>query len=86
MFGIFSNKPLSQLSLEELKSQEQSTRTFVRWLGFLFVVLVVLIFIWTFMKGYHLSNIMLLVGLAFLNAVAAAQLKKIRSEINSRVQ
>ncbi len=85
MFGIFSNKPLSEMSLEELKSQEQSTRTFVRWSGLLFLVVVVLVFIWTFMKGYHLSNMIILIGLAFLNAIMAANLKKIRTEISSRV-
>ncbi len=84
MFGIFSNKPLSELSLEELKSQEQSTRRFVRWSGLLYLVIVVLVFIWTFMKGYHLSNMILLVGLPFLLAITAAKLKEIRSEISSR--
>ena len=33
MFGIFSNKALSELSLEELKSREKSAQTFLRWFG-----------------------------------------------------
>ena len=84
MFSIFSSKPLSELSLEELKSQEQSTQTFVRWLGVFFVLMVVIVFIWTYLKGYHTSNIMVLIGLSFFIALIATKLKNIRAEINSR--
>ena len=84
MFGIFSNKPLSELSLEELKSREQSTGIFVRWSGLLFLVVFVLVLIWSYMKGYHISNMMILVGLSFFLAFMAAKLKEIRSEISSR--
>ena len=84
MFSIFSNKLPSELSLEELKSQEQSTQTFVRWLGGFFVLMVVIVFILTFVKGYHTSNFMFLVGLSFFAALIADKLKKIRTEISSR--
>lgn len=76
---------MSELSLEELKRQEESTRTVVRWSVLLFSVVIVLVFIWTFLKGYHLSNMMILVGLSFLFAFTADKLKKIRAEISSRV-
>jgi len=84
MFSIFSNKPLSELSLEELKSREQSTRTLVRWLGVFILVMVFFVTIWTSMKGYHTSNIIFLSVTCFLPAMAAAKLKKIRTEISSR--
>lgn len=85
MFGIFSNKTLSELSLEELKSQEQSTQTSVRWSGIFVLVMIALVAFWTGMKGYHASNLIFLSATCLLPAMAAAKLKKIRAEISSRV-
>ena len=85
MFAIFSNKPLSELSLEELKSQKKSTQTFVRWWGGFVLVILVLVIIRTFMNGYHSSNFMLLIGTSPLLLITADKLKKIRVEIGSRV-
>lgn len=85
MFGIFSNKPLSELSLEELKSQERSAQTAVRWLGILVLVMLALVTFWITKNGYHTINIVFLSATCALPAMAAAKLKKIRSEINSRV-
>jgi Mg2+/citrate symporter len=85
MLGIFSNKPLSELSLEELKSREQSTQTFVRWWGGFVLVMLVLSIVWTFVKGYHSSNIMFLVGISPLLLLTTDKLKKIKVEISSRV-
>ena len=85
MFDIFSNKPLSELSLEELKSQEQSTRTLYRWsVGFVLVMIFFVAF-WTGMKGYNSINLIFLSATCALPAMAAAKLKKIRTEISSRV-
>jgi hypothetical protein len=85
MFGIFSNKPLSELSLEELKSREQSTQTFVRWWGGFVLVMLVLVIVWSFVRGYHSSNIMLLIGIFPLLFLTVDKLKKLRAEISSRV-
>lgn len=85
MLGIFSNKPLSELSLEELKSQEQSAQTAVRWLGISVLVMLGLVTFWITKKGYHTSNIVFLSATCALPAMAAAKLKKIRNEISSRV-
>ena len=85
MFNIFSGKPLSKLSFEELNSQERSTRIWYRWsVGFVFVMIFVVSF-WTGMKGYHSTNLIFLSATCFLPAMAAAKLKKIKTEINSRV-
>lgn len=84
MFSIFSNKPLSELSLQELKSQEQSTQTFIRWLVVFFVLMVIVVFIWAYTKGYHTTNIIFLVVFALFNAMIGDKLKKIRAEISSR--
>lgn len=85
MFDIFSNNPLSKLSLEELKSREKSAQTLVKWsIGF-FIVMVVFFFIWSFMKGYSTTNVIFLVGLSFFIAITTAKLKEIRVEISSRV-
>ena len=85
MFSIFSNKPLSELSLEELKSQEQSTRTLYRWSVGFTLVMIFLVAFWTGLKGYHPSNLIFLSATCFLPAIAAAKLKKIRTEISARV-
>jgi len=77
-------KQLSELSLEELKSQEKSTRTLYQWsVGFV-LIMIFFIALWTGMKGYSSINLIFLSATCFLPAMASAKLKKIRTEICSR--
>lgn len=85
MFRIFSNQPLSDLSLDELKRQEESSRTLYRWsIGFA-LVMIFLVAFWTGLKGYHPSNLIFLLAPCFLPAIVADKRKKIRTEVNARV-
>ncbi|MFD2574465.1 hypothetical protein ACFSUS_27770 [Spirosoma soli] len=85
MFGIFSNKPLSELSLEELKSQEKSAQTALRWFGIFVLAMIAFVAFWTGTKGYNPINLIFLLASCSLPAIAAAKLKQIRTEISSRV-
>lgn len=85
MFSIFSNKPLSELSVDELKSQEQSAQTAVRWWGIFVLAMIGFVAFWTGMKGYNPINLIFLLAICSLPAIAAAKLKKIRTELSSRV-
>jgi hypothetical protein len=85
MFRIFSQKPLSELSLAELKSQEQLAQTWYRLSVVFFLGLFAFVAFWTSYKGYHATNVIFIGGLAALPAFTVNKLKKIRTEISSRV-
>jgi hypothetical protein len=84
MFRIFSKKPLSELSLVELKSQEQLAQTWYRLSAVFVLGLFAFVAFWTSYKGYHATNIIFVGSLAVLPAFVVDKLKKIRTEISSR--
>lgn len=84
MSNLFNTKPLSDMSLEELKKQEQSFKTAGRVLTGFLLVLIVAYLIHLYRKDHSSGYAIPLAGLGGLSVFIADKLKKIRAEISLR--
>lgn len=75
---------MSEMSLEELRKQEQSFKIASRVMGGIMVVLVVATLIRIYLKAHLRGDTFLLIGSMFLGIWTGDKLRKIRAEISSR--
>jgi hypothetical protein len=84
MNNLFSNKPLSEMSLTELKAQEQSFKTASRIMAGIMLLMVAATLIRIYLKAHFPGNTFLLLVCVFISFLTASRSKKINEEINSR--
>ena len=84
MNNLFSTKPLSEMSLEELKKQEQSFKTAARVTTGILLVLIVATLIRIYIKAHFRGDTVSLIVLILLTLLTGDKLKKIKAEISSR--
>ena len=84
MTTLFNTKPLSDMSLEELKKQEQSFKIATRVATGVLVLLVVATLIRIYLKAHLRGDTFLLIGFIFLSMLTGDKLKKIKAEISAR--